>query len=246
MRALAVLLLALPWPPALGQETVESRELIGKIGHHTALMVLHASGRSDGSWRVTGEYLTLPQLQRRYLEGERSAQLGVLFLKEGESPILWARPATATLQGTWRDGRLHGTRYGPGGQERERFDLREEFPAMDAYSASVRCEAGDERYRGALAFVVEAGRLKPGSFEWRSSLAPSGHGCAVKGPEQKPFKGGLAFAAGACTVTLRDLGEYVRVSAEDCTLQCGSGGYLEPMLVDRRGACRLLRPGASR
>jgi hypothetical protein len=241
VRWLAASLLLLSFS-ALPQETAETRELVGKIGARSALAVLHASKRGDGSWRVTGEYLTLPQLQRRYLEGERSAQLGVLFLKEGESPILWARPASATFQGTWRDGRLRGTRYGPGGQERERFELSENFPALASYTAAVRCEAGDERYHGALAFAVEAGQLKAGSFEWSSRLAPSGHGCAVKGLEQKPFKGGLAFAAGRCTVTLRDLGEYVRVSAEDCAGHCGSGGYLEPMLVDRRGACRLLRP----
>jgi len=43
-------------------------------------------------------------------------------------------------------------------------------------------------------------------------------------------------------VTLRNLGEYVRVAAEDCAEQCGSLGYLEPVLVERGGACQLLRP----
>jgi hypothetical protein len=31
------------------------------------------------------------------------------------------------------------------------------------------------------------------------------------------------------------------VTAEDCTEQCGSQAYLEPVLVDRGGGCRLLR-----
>ena len=49
-------------------------------------------------------------------------------------------------------------------------------------------------------------------------------------------------ASGRCKVTLRDLGEYVRVAAEDCAEHCGSQAYLEPVLVDRGGACQLLRP----
>ena len=43
-------------------------------------------------------------------------------------------------------------------------------------------------------------------------------------------------------MTLRDLGDFVRVAAEDCAAMCGSQGYLEPVLVDRRGNCQLLRP----
>ena len=56
------------------------------------------------------------------------------------------------------------------------------------------------------------------------------------------MKGGLRLASGRCTVTLRDLGEYVKVSAENCTERCGSEAYLETVLVDRRGNCQLLRP----
>ncbi len=33
-------------------------------------------------------------------------------------------------------------------------------------------------------------------------------------------------------------------SAQNCTELCGSQAYLEPMLIDRRGYCRLLRPEA--
>ena len=90
-------------------------------------------------------------------------------------------------------------------------------------------------------YSVEAGRLK--AFEWRSRLAPGGHTCSVAKLQQQPFSGGLKFAAGGCTVTLREVGEYVKVAAEGCAKLCGSQAYLEPLLVDRRGA---LPPAAAR
>ena len=110
---------------------------------------------------------------------------------------------------------------------------------MDGYSAQVRCETSAGRYSATLAYDVEQGKLK--SLEWRSRVAPAGHSCAVGELAQEAHAGGLRFAAGRCKVTLRDLGEYVRVTAEDCTEQCGSQAYLEPVLVDRDGGCRLLR-----
>jgi hypothetical protein len=131
-------------------------------------------------------------------------------------------------------------RYGPGGQERERFEFSAEFPTMSDYSARLRCEARDAGYAASLAYVVDAGRLK--SFEWRANIASSGHSCIVAAAEQRDVKGGLQFSVGRCRITLRDLGEYVRVSAENCAEACGSQAYLEPVLVDRRGGCRLLRP----
>jgi hypothetical protein len=243
MRGFA-LLLALACAPASAQEVTETRELIGRMGRSIAVLALSATHR-DGDWRVTGEYLLVPSLVRRFLEGERSPQLGVTSLREGNTQILFGRPPTATLQGTWRDGRFTGTRYGPGGQERERFEFSEEFPSMDAYSAAVRCETNDGRYASSLAYTVEAGKLRPGSLEWRSRLAPSGHACALGAREpfvQSAMAGGLRFSAGRCNVTLRDLGEYVRVVAEDCAESCGSQAYLEPILLDRRGSCTLLHP----
>ena len=224
----------------LSQEVTETRELIGNLGGRAALIHLYATGQPDGSARVTGEYILLPTLQQRFLEGERSKLLGVTFLKEGSSPILYGRPATATLQGTWSGGVFKGARYGPGGQQRERFEFSETFPAMDGYSASARCEIAEGRYASTLAYAVENGKLK--SIEWRSKVAPGDHSCAVSGLEQRPFNGGLRFASGRCSVTLRDLGDYLRVAAEDCAGMCGSQGYLEPVLVDRRGNCQLLRP----
>ena len=179
-------------------------------------------------------------LFRSFLEGERSKQLGVTFLKEGNSPILYGRPGTASLQGTWSGGVLKGTRFAPGGQQRERFDFSETFPAMNAYSAQVRCESAADRYAATLAYAVEGGRLT--HLEWHSKVAPAGHTCDVSEFTQKAYSGGLRFAAGRCQVTLRDLGEYVRVSAEDCAEHCGSQAYFEPVLVDRSGACQLLRP----
>jgi hypothetical protein len=231
----ALLLIALP---AVAQD--ESRELLGQVGGRAALLNLHVTPRADGSARLSGEYLILPTLQQRFLEGERSKQLGVTFLKEGNTPILYGRPGTATLQGTWSSGVLKGTRYAPGGQERERFEFSEAFPSMEAYSANVRCDTAEGRYTATLAYAVEQGKLK--RLDWRSKVVPAGHTCAVGELAQQAYGGGLRFSAGRCKVTLRDLGEYVRVVAEDCADQCGSLGYLEPVLVDRGGACQLLRP----
>lgn len=235
------LLTALPLAAA-SQDKAESVELVGQLGSRSTLLVLHATERPDGGWQVAGEYVLLGTLARRFLEGERSPQLGVTILKEGTSAILFGHPATAELRGTWHDGVFKGTRYAPGGQERERFEFSEELPAMNAYSQTVSCEAASGRYQSSLAYAVESGKLKPGSFEWRSSVGPAGHACNVAGLEQRPGKGGLRLAAGKCRVTLRDLGNYIKVAAENCTERCGSEAYLEPLLVDRRGQCRVLHP----
>jgi len=110
--------------PAYSQEKSETREFLGQLGGRTALMHLYAIVQPDGSARITGEYMLLPTMQQRFVEGERSKQLGITFLKEGDTPILYGRPPSATLQGTWADGAFKGGRYGPGGQQRERFDQR--------------------------------------------------------------------------------------------------------------------------
>lgn len=239
--ALAVALL---WAgaAALAGEPARTRELLGHLGGRAAVVLLHENPRADGSTRLSGEYLLLPTLQLRYVEGERGPQLGVTFLKEGNSPILYGRPGTATLQGTWNGGVLKGARYAPGGQERERFEFSEKFPNMGGYSAEVRCELAEGRYRSTLEYAVAQGRLE--KLAWRSQVAPGGHSCALAGLEQRDDAGGLRFVAGNCSVTLRDLGEYVRVAAEDCAAFCGSQAYFEPVLVDRGGACRLLRAQA--
>jgi hypothetical protein len=236
------LFLALLAQRALSQEVTETRELIGNLGGRAALIHLYATERPDGSTRVTGDYILLPTLQQRFLEGERSKQLGITFLKEGNSAILYGRPETATLQGTWSGGVFKGARYGAGGQLREQFEFSESFASMDGYSASVRCEMSEGRYASTLAYAIETGKLK--SIEWQSKVSPGEHPCNVSGLEQRPANGGLRFAAGRCSVSLRDLGEFVRVSAEGCAEMCGSQGYLEPVLVDRRGGCQLLRPQA--
>ena len=226
--------------PVFSQEKSETRELIGHLGGRAALIHLYATDLPDGSARVTGEYLLLPTLQQRFLEGERSKQLGVTTLTEGNSAILYGRPPTGSLQGTWAGGVFRGTRFGPGGQERERFEFSEAFASMDGYSAGVRCETSEGRYSATLAYAIESGKLK--SFEWRSKVSPGEHPCTVAGLEQRRFDGGLRFAAGRCSVSLRNLGDFVRVTAEGCDAMCGSQGYLEPVLVDRRGGCQLLRP----
>jgi hypothetical protein len=235
MRWLALALLLAPlsaWPQG------ETRELAGQLGSRQALLILHTSRAPDGGWQLAGEYLLLPTLQRRFLEGEASPEIGVTTLREGTTPILFGHAPTGELRGIWRAGIFKGTRYAPGGQERERFEFSEEFPSLERYSAGIRCEARDARYGAMLNLAVESGELR--SIEWRSHVAPSGHVCNITRLQQQPMKGGLKFASGACTVTLREIGDYVRVSAESCTEQCGSQAYLEPMLVDRRGNCRLM------
>jgi hypothetical protein len=243
MKWLAMFLLVFS-VKALSQERSETWELLGHMGGRAALLQLYLSPQPDGSARITGEYLLLPTMQRRFLEGERSKQLGVTFMKEGNTPILYGRPPTATLQGTWSGGVFKGGRYGPEGQPREQFEFSESFPPMDAYSANLRCEVSEGRYAATLALGVESGKLK--HLEWRSKVAPGDHPCAIvgaeRGLEQQPYNGGLRFASGRCSVTLRSLGEFTRVTAEDCGAMCGSQGYLEPMLIDRRGNCELLRP----
>ena len=244
MKHLA-LLLALLAAGVQAQEAAETRELVGRMGRSVAILSLTSSPRADGDWRVTGEYLLLPSMVQRYLEGERSPQLGVTTLREGMTPIFFGRPATGSLQGTWHTGRFAGTRHAPGGQERERFEFSEEFPGMDAYSANVRCDASDASYASSLAFGVDAGKLRAGTLEWRSRTTPSGHVCAIgarDGFTQAAMAGGLRFVSGKCSITLRDLGDYVRIVAEDCAAFCGSQAYFEPVLVDKRAGCALMRP----
>jgi hypothetical protein len=226
---------------AMAQDKSERRELIGKVGSRSALLVLHANERPDGGWRVAGEYVILTTLARRFLEGERSPQLGVTILKEGTTPILFGRPGTGELRGTWRDGVFKGGRHGTGGQLREEFEFTEDFPAMEDYNAAVRCEAKEGRYQARLNYKVAKGKLD--SFEWRA-VEPGGQTCTVAGLTQETMHGGLRFSAGECRVTVRDLGNFVVLSAERCSARCGPEAYLEPLLVDRRGRCELLRHGA--
>jgi hypothetical protein len=226
---------------ALAPALAFPEELIGKVGTRSAYLILHSSERPDGSRQVAGEYVILATLARRFVEGERSPQLGVTVLKEGITPILFGRPPIGELRGTWRDGVYKGTRVGPGGQMREEFEFSEQFPSMEGYDASVRCEATEGRYQSRLNYSVKRGRLA--RFEWRS-VEPGGQACTVSASEQQALPGGLRFVAGQCRITLRDLGEFVVVSAEDCAAQCAAEAHIEPLLVNRRGNCELLRLGA--
>jgi hypothetical protein len=226
---------------AIGQDKSERRELTGKVGTRSALLILHTAQRADGSWQVAGEYVILPTLVRRFVEGERSPELGVTVLKEGTTPILFGRPGIGELRGTWRDGTYKGTRYGPGGQTREEFEFSEDFPSMEDYSARVRCEAKEGRYQSRLSLSVEKGKLK--SLDWRS-VEPDGQACSVVASDQQPMRGGLRFAAGGCRITLRDAGEFVALSADNCAAHCAAEAHIEPLLIDRRGNCELLRHGA--
>lgn len=230
---------------AFAQAQTESVEMVGKVGSRSALLVVHAAKRPDGGWNLAGEYVLLPTLTRRFLEGERSPELGVTTLREGASAIFFGRSPTGELRGTYRDGTFKGMRYGPGGQERESFEFSEKFPSMAGYSAHVDCDAGGGRYASSLQYAIGGGKLQSPVLEWRSTVSPGGHRCRVRAAAQQPLESGLKFvsersASDGCTVTLRDLGEQVLVTAQNCAEHCGSGAYLEPMLVDGRGHCRLL------
>jgi hypothetical protein len=242
VKRVLLLLAAVPLA-ALAQEKSETRELVGQLGSRSALLILHSTRNpDDGSWQLAGEYVILATLQRRFIEGESSPEIGVTTLREGATPILFGRSPTGELRGTWRGGVFKGTRYASGGQERERFEFREEFPSLEGYTGSVRCETRGGRYASSLAYAIEAGKLQ--AFDWRSKVGPGGHACALASAEQQPMRGGIRLASGRCSVTLRELGDALWLSAENCAEHCGSQAYLEPMLIDRRGNCRLLRPDA--
>lgn len=228
MRLLVITALYFPLA-VFSQEKAETRELGGHIGGRAALLVLNATQRRDAGWQLSGEYILLPTLARRFLQGERGPELGVTTLKEGTTPILYGRDPTGKLRGIWRERTFKGMRYGPGGQEREQFEFSEDFPSMEGYSAAVRCDS-------VLAYEVEQGKVK--SFEWRSQ------GCTLSRLEQQPMKGGLRLASGDCAVTLREVGDSVKVAAEGCRSECSPGGEPQSLLVDRRGSCRLLRAEA--
>jgi hypothetical protein len=229
-------LVLLAFPVGVSAQTTE---MVGQLGSRPVLMILHASKAPEGGWQLAGEYIVLSTLQRRFVEGEASPEIGVTTLREGTTPILFGRTPTGELRGTWRGGAFKGARFAPGGQERERFEFSEEFPTMEGYSGAVRCEAGDARYSSSVNLAVQGGKVQ--SIDWRSKLATTGHACQVANLQQEPWKGGLRLASGRCTVSVRDLGDYLWLAAENCNELCGSQAYLEPVLVDRRGACRLLR-----
>lgn len=236
-------------PAAIAQPSSEMRELAGQLGSRRVLVMLNSTRLPDGNIRVNGEYLILPTMQRFFVEGDRSPKLGVTTLREGSTPIFFGRPATATLQGVWRDGVFKGSRLGPGGQLRERFEFSETFPDMSAHAAAVSCESGDTGYGAQLEYAIEAGKLKPGSFTWRTRQEPSGHTCLIgpQGVQQVAMEGGLRFVVGGagrspCAITLRDTGDGVRVAADNCGAYCGSSAYFESMLVDSRSRCQVMRP----
>src|SRR5437868_5715478 len=100
MRLCVLLLL---WPLLINAQT-ESRELGGLLGSRPTLLVLHSSKMADGGWQLAGEYVVLTTLQRRFLEGEASPEIGVTTLREGTTPILFGRSPSGELRGTLRGG----------------------------------------------------------------------------------------------------------------------------------------------
>lgn len=241
MTRLAWMLAALS-VTASAQEPGGTHELLGHMGSRAALLTLNASRNPDASWQLAGEYVFLATRQRRFLEGESSPEIGVTTLREGDTPILFGRPGTGELRGAWRGGVFRGMRYAPGGQERERFEFSEAFPTLGDYTGAARCEVRDGGYQASLRYSVEAGKVQ--SFEWRSRRDPGGDSCILANLAQQPMEGGIRLAAGRCRVTLRDLGEALRVVAENCSEPCGVHSQPEPMLVDRHGGCELFRTQA--
>src|SRR5205807_3699087 len=154
---LAALALLLPLAAAAQSEP---RGPVGQLGSRPTLLVLNASRTPEGAWQLAGEYIVLPTLQRRFVDGESSPEIGVTTLREGTTAILFGRTPTGELRGTWRGGVFKGARYAPGGQERERFEFSEQFPEMDGYSAAVRCDAQDAQYKSILSYNIEAGKLQ--------------------------------------------------------------------------------------
>jgi hypothetical protein len=153
------------------------------------------------------------------------------------TPILFGREPTGELRGTLRGGTFKGMRYGPGGQERERFEFSEEFPAMSGYSANVRCEARDGAYASTLSYVAEAGKIK--SLEWRSTLTLR-HTCTIAAGEQRRSRR-TAVRRRTSQRQPRDLGDYVRVAAENCTALAAASLSRGAMSI-RRGAAASCAP----
>ena len=149
MRIWVLILIVIP-QLGFSQEKTQTVEMFGQLGNRTALLVLHASKNADGSSRLTGEYIVLPAMQRRFVDDESSPEIGVTTLREGTTPILFGREPTGELRGSLRAGTFKGMRYGPGGQERERFELTAEFPEMSGYTQTVHCDARDAGYSSVL------------------------------------------------------------------------------------------------
>ncbi len=238
MRRLAWMLAALS-VAASAEEPAGTHELLGHMGSRAALLILNGSRNADASWQLAGEYVVLATRQRRFLEGESSPEIGVTTLREGDTPILFGRAGTGELRGVWRTGVFRGTRYATGGQEREHFEFSEQFPSLGDYTGAARCEVSEGGYQASLRYAVAAGKVQ--SFEWRSRREPGNQSCSLANLAQQPMQGGIRLAAGRCRVTLRDLGETVRVAAEDCSEQCRGQAQPEAMLVDRHGGCELFR-----
>src|SRR5258708_20720940 len=99
--------------PLAAWSQTEPRELAGQLGSRSALLVLHAIRTTEGAWQLAGEYVLLSTLQRRFLEGEASPEIGVTTLREGTSPILFGRPTTGELRGTWRAANFPGAPFPP-------------------------------------------------------------------------------------------------------------------------------------
>jgi len=224
-----------PFSRRSADETSENQGAGRQIGSRSALMVLHARSAPTAAGSSAGIRASSPCAP--FFVRVKEAPSSVTTLKEGNTAILYGRPAPASGAAPARR-RVQGHAPRAGGQERERFDFSEEFAPLDGYSASVRCDAGDDRYASSLSYSMEEGKLK--GFEWRARVAPKRPQLHARRILSRNRSSGLQLASGACSVTLREVGEFFASPRETVWPQCSSQAYLEPLLVDRRGRCQLL------
>ena len=171
-----LLLLVCLSPAGFAQEKTETRELVGQLGNRSALLdPARRRSAEDGGWQLTGEYIVLPTLQRRFLEGERSPQIGVTTLQGGHHADPLRPPADRRAARHLARRRVQGHALRPGRAGARALRVQRGIPVDGRLQrAAVRCEAGDGRYAAALA-LRGARAASSRSSNGASKLAPSGH-----------------------------------------------------------------------
>jgi len=109
-------------------------------------MVLHAAQRADGGWQLSGGTCFFPRL-RAVLSRVKEPRARVTTLKEGNTAISTGAPPPA-MRGTWHGGVSRARATGRAGRSAA-LRVQRGIRAAGRYSASVRCDAGDDRYASA-------------------------------------------------------------------------------------------------
>jgi hypothetical protein len=174
MKWLAMFLLVFS-VKALSQERSETWELLGHMGGRAALLQLYLSPQPDGSARITGEYLLLPTMQRRFLEGERSKQLGVTFMKEGNTPILYGRPPLRRCRARGRAACSRAAATVPKGSRASSSSSakasRRWMPI--ARTCAARSAKGAIPRRSLSAWKAASSSISNGARRWRRATTPA-------------------------------------------------------------------------